>query len=166
MNATLDLVGIDSLARLKSTLESIPSPESETALRELVERLHVPRTQWQKWVRFDPEQFCVQPIHESDQFEVNCIGWKSGQRSSIHDHGRSSCCVLVLDGVLTNVDFERRPSGALQCIGTSVFHPGEILTRRGNQIHQCGNDQPRGRNLVTLHVYSPPLAPLEERQQA
>jgi cysteine dioxygenase len=96
-------------------------------------------------------------IHRAAPVEILCMCWQSGQRSPIHDHNESNCVVRVLDGVMTNIDFRLLPSGYIRPAGAHEYTSGAIEARSEADIHQVANLQAAGRNLVTLHVYSPPL---------
>jgi cysteine dioxygenase len=97
-------------------------------------------------------------IHRVAHVEIFCMCWRSGQRSPIHDHNQSNCVVQVLQGIMTNIDFKLLPSGYIRPVGSDEYSAGAIEARSDADIHQVANLQPFARDLVTLHVYSPPLA--------
>ncbi|WP_146394011.1 cysteine dioxygenase [Allorhodopirellula solitaria] len=134
-------------------------------LRGLASRLRLPALQWRKYLTFGLRQFSYRTIYESSCFEVNIIGWRSGQFSSIHDHQGSACCVLVLDGVFTNIDYVFDTPDALRGTRKADLGVGEIQCRSDGEIHRCGNAQSGETKLATLHLYSPPLQPLAVRQR-
>lgn len=160
---TLTVATIDEL---RAALQSFERPLTAPELLDFTSRLRLPRKQWREYIAFDPHRFWFQSLYESSHFEVNLIGWRSGQQSSVHDHRGTACCVLVLDGLLTNRDYRVVSGNKLYELGKFNLNPGEVLTRTGGEIHRCGNEQPYGVDLVTLHLYSPPLRPLAERQYA
>jgi len=155
---------IATIAELRAVLETIRQPLTVVQLVSLTSRLQLSPSQWRKHLTFDPDRFSFRTICDSPHFEINVIGWRSGHFSSVHDHPGTACCVLVLDGVLTNIDY--RLDSAKELNETSRIHLrlGEILARSDREIHCCGNEQPCGTDLATLHLYSPPLRPLAERQ--
>ena len=138
-------------------LERCGRPLSPRELVRSVTRIELTRWDLQRFVRFADNACQDQPIHACDHFEIRCLCWESGQRSSIHDHRGSRCCVRVVDGVLTNRDFECRSDGRLHVVRRCELPAGGLLARQDDEIHQAANEQPPGHNLVTLHVYSPPL---------
>lgn len=162
----VDKAPIVTLDDLRAALAAIGGPLSIQQLPEFVSRLQLHPSQWRAQLTFHPERFSFRTIYASPHFEINIIGWRSGQFSSIHDHRGTACCVLVLDGVLTNVDYYRNAMNAMRETSRVNLHPGEVLSRNAWEIHRCGNDQPCGSDLATLHFYSPPLLPLEQRQHA
>jgi cysteine dioxygenase len=46
-------------------------------------------------------------------------------------------------------------------VATREFLPGQVCCTQDTDIHQVCNTQSDGGNLVTLHVYSPPLAEMQ-----
>lgn len=155
---------IETIDALRSVLAKIERPLTTQELPELASRLQIPASQWREHLTFDPHQFSYRTIYDSPYFEVNVIGWRCGQFSSIHDHRGTACCVLVLDGVLTNIDYQFDAANELRETSRFDLRPGEMRSRNDWEIHRCGNEQPCGLDLATLHLYSPPLRPLEERQ--
>lgn len=155
---------ITTIDELRAVLETIRQPLTVVQLLELTSRLQLSPSQWREHLTFDPHRFSFRTIYDSPHFEINVIGWRSGQFSSTHDHRGTACCVIVLDGVLTNIDYRIVSANELKKTSRVDLRPGEILSRSGWEIHCCGNEQPCGTDLATLHLYSPPLRPLAERQ--
>ena len=155
---------IVTIDMLRSVLTKVERRLTTGQLQRFASRLQLPTSQWRKYVRFDPHHFSYRTLYDSPHFEINIIGWRSGQFSSIHDHRGTDCCVLVLDGVLTNIDYHRHETNDLRETSRVDLRPGELLSRSDYEIHRCGNEQHSGVDLATLHFYSPPLLPLEERQ--
>jgi cysteine dioxygenase len=163
----MQCVRTDTMAtidELRAVLEMIRQPLTVVQLIELTSRLQLSSSQWREHLVFDPERFSFRTIGDSPHLEINVIGWQSGQFSSIHDHRGTACCVLVLDGVLTNIDYRFDSANELHETSRVDLRLGEILSRSDREIHCCGNEQPCGTDLATLHLYSPPLRPLAERQ--
>ena len=67
------------------------------------------------------------------------------------------CGVRVLEGRLTETRFEVSPCGALKATGSVDMECGEVMVSQDADIHQVSNLQAEGENLVTLHIYAPPL---------
>lgn len=155
---------VGTMGQLRTALQTRSQTLSAMELQELAGRIRLPRAEWQQYVEYDDRQFKIRTVFESSLFEVNLIGWKGGQTSSIHDHRGSACCVLVLDGIFTNRDYRLTDHGRVRQVAQSSLRAGESLARHDGQIHRCGNEQSNGENLATLHLYSPPLKPLSERR--
>lgn len=159
-------VPIDTIAELRALLAATHRPLTIDELTHVASRLRLDPQDWRQHLAFSEEHFCFQTIYESPHFEINVIGWRTGQFSSAHDHRGTACCVLVLAGVLTNIDYRLNGPYSLQETGRFHLQPGELLPRTDLDIHRCGNEQADGSDLVTLHLYSPPLRPLTEREHS
>jgi cysteine dioxygenase len=83
--------------------------------------------------------------------------WKNGQRSPIHNHSGSACVVRALRGTLTETLFEVAPNGHIKASFSRDFAAGSIIGSEDADIHQVSNLQAEDADLVTLHIYTPPL---------
>lgn len=119
--------------------------------RELVE----------EWVRFDDDVYTRNIVYVDDDFEILILNWKSGQRSPIHNHKGSACAVYVVEGVATEVAFARGDNGILYPTNTEHFRAGTTCGSFDEEIHQIVNVQPVGEELISMHIYSPPLHGME-----
>ncbi len=100
-------------------------------------------------------------IATSDWFDLLVICWKPGQASLIHDHKDSSCGFKILTGTATEVVYERTSGRGelgehVRPVTKRSYAPSEICLAHDNDIHRISNESVSD-NLVTLHVYSPPL---------
>jgi len=62
-----------------------------------------------------------------------------------------------LTGVATETVFQQTPSSLVKAVSSLDQHPGSVSVSQDGYIHQISNLQATGQDLVTLHVYSPPL---------
>jgi cysteine dioxygenase len=83
--------------------------------------------------------------------------WRNGQRSPIHDHIGSSCAVRVIEGALTETLFDFAPNGHVKPTCSRDLIPGTVFGGEDTDVHQVSNLQAHNADLVTLHIYSPPL---------
>ena len=90
-------------------------------------------------------------------YHALALCWRSGQRSPIHNHAGSVCGVKVLTGIATETKFERSPCGQLKPTTTGDLPAGGACVSFDSDTHQVSNLQPHGTDLVTMHVYFPPL---------
>lgn len=109
------------------------------------------------FVRFSATQYLRNLIHAGHNYHALAICWQSGQRSPIHNHAQSVCGVKILQGTATETLFERTPCGQLKAVGSRDYVEGTVMASEDHDTHQVSNLQAAGDNLVTLHVYSPPL---------
>lgn len=108
-------------------------------------------------VRFSERGYQRIPLCSGDWYQAWVMCWRSGQRSPIHDHKGSSCAVRVLHGTLTETLFEFAPNGHVKASFSRDLLPGQVIAGEDTDLHQVSNLQAGDANLVTLHVYSPPL---------
>ncbi|MGE3619158.1 MAG: cysteine dioxygenase family protein [Acidimicrobiia bacterium] len=85
----------------------------------------------------------------ADRWEAWVIGWTTGQRVELHDHGRSAAAVTVVEGEL--VDARLRPPHVVHVnLGT-----GSTTWIRPGAVHDIVAPGPEP--ATSIHVYSPPL---------
>jgi len=95
-------------------------------------------------------------ISQGKWHELLCICWRSGQRSPIHDHAKSTCGLKIITGTATETLFEMTDCGQIKAISSTEMTSGHICTSQDSDIHQVSNLQADS-DLVTLHIYSPPI---------
>jgi cysteine dioxygenase len=110
-----------------------------------------------EFIRFSDRGYTRNLVHAGPWYHVLALCWKNGQRSPIHDHKGSSCGVRVLRGILTETLFDITPNGHVKASFSRELRPGDVIGSEDSDIHQVSNLQPGDADLVTLHVYSPPL---------
>jgi cysteine dioxygenase len=134
--------------------------DGRVALKKLDQRLHELKVEWEEiadFVRFGPETYRRNLMRAGPAYHALILCWRSGQRSPIHDHRGSSCGVRVLKGTATETLFERTTAGHVFATSSHQLETGYCCGSEDADIHQLSNLAPDGGDLVTLHVYSPPL---------
>src|SRR5438045_8033705 len=96
-------------------------------------------------------------MHAGPAYHALGLCWRNGQRSPIHDHRDSACAVRVIAGEATETVFEMTEEGQVFAVRTRRLAQGFMCATQDLDIHQLANDQPDGADLITLHIYSPPL---------
>jgi cysteine dioxygenase len=110
------------------------------------------------WIAFGASAYQRNLIHRTARFEVLLLCWRSGQRSPIHDHAGSTCGVRVIAGTATETIYAASPCGSLYPERSRRLGAGAVSVAHDADIHQMGNLAPPGNDLITLHIYSPPLS--------
>jgi cysteine dioxygenase len=110
---------------------------------------------------FSPERYVRNLLHNGPSYQALVLCWRNGQRSPIHNHRGSHCGVKVLRGVATETLFRRAPNGMILPIGSRDLAAGHVCASADDDTHQVSNVQGGGADLVTLHIYSPPLLRME-----
>jgi cysteine dioxygenase len=106
---------------------------------------------------FDPHHYRRNLVAEGSWYSLLVICWSSGQRSPIHDHAESVCAFKVLTGVCSETVYGFSPCGQVVPLRTDDRQAGYIVASQDTDTHQVSNLQPKGVDLVTMHIYSPPL---------
>lgn len=148
------------MSPLQALMTQLDSLQQRAPLEELVELLSQSEIELDdvtSHVHFSDECYQRNLLHSGPHFQAWVMCWKNGQRSPIHDHSGSSCAVRVLEGVLTETLFELAPNQHVKATFSRDLLPGQVLGGEDTDIHQVSNLQADNRNLITLHVYTPPL---------
>jgi cysteine dioxygenase len=143
----------DFLGWMDQFKERLPLAELTSKLRELDIDLDALRP----FMRFSPERYQRNLLREGPAYHALLLCWKNGQRSPIHDHRGSSCGMRILRGVATETLFARADNGLVFPVSSRQLPPDTVAGSQDDDIHQVSNLQPGSADLVTLHVYSPPL---------
>jgi cysteine dioxygenase len=108
-------------------------------------------------IRFSDRGYTRNLVRAGPWYNLLVLCWNNGQRSPIHDHKGSSCAVRVLRGTATETIFDYAPNGHIWATGSRQHLAGTVIGSQDTDLHQVSNLQPAGADLVTLHIYSPPL---------
>jgi cysteine dioxygenase len=104
--------------------------------------------------RFQDECYARNTVLLNGQCELVVICWQPGQMSAIHDHGSSYCLYLVIEGTMVEERY-RLKDGKPEKTDERSFKRGDITIAAGDSVHRINNRT--GKDLVTVHIYSPPL---------
>jgi len=99
-------------------------------------------------------------VCRTEAVEMLVLCWKPGQRTVIHDHNGSVGAVLVQSGVVWETMFDFDEEKGLRYKSVSERQQGEVTGADVPDIHQLGNPDVSEQDLVTIHVYAPPLGVL------
>ena len=143
--------------RLFSWLDGSSGRPNLDELTARLARLELSDADLAPFLRFSEQQYQRNIVRAESSYHVWVLCWKAGQRSPIHDHGHSVCGVRVLRGTATVTHFARTKTGHVKAIRSEEAPPGSILATVDDDLHQVSNLQDDGADLVTLHVYAPPL---------
>lgn len=148
------------------------TPQLATVFVELDEFEGViPRERMRRWLddcgiglddvkhycRFHPRHYVRNLLRAGPAYHALVLCWHNGQRSPIHDHSGSRCAVKVLSGEATETRFDTAPNGMIYATASSTLCEGTTCYSEDAEIHQLSNLQANEADLVTLHLYSPPL---------
>jgi cysteine dioxygenase len=115
-----------------------------------------------EFVRFEPGHYQRNLVCQGPWYEMLVICWRSGQRSPIHNHAQSTCGLKVLQGVCTETYFAHSPCGQVVALSSHECGAGHVCASEDDDTHQVSNLQTAGHDLVTIHIYSPPLRAMKK----
>jgi cysteine dioxygenase len=112
---------------------------------------------------FAKDHYARNLVCRTPSFELLVLCWRPGHESSIHDHAGSLNAIRVYRGELASrvfVPAAGRPAGAgpVEPLAEERVRPGGWTGVDRGGIHQLAN--PTAEDLVTVHVYAPPLSEL------
>jgi cysteine dioxygenase len=145
---------LPSLIRVLDGLEGRASLET---LEAAVGDLDICCADLREYLRFSDRGYTRNLVRAGPWYHLLVLCWKNGQRSPIHDHAGSSCCLRVLRGVLTETRFAFAANGHVKALDSRDLPVGSVCASQDADMHQVSNLQAPPADLVTLHVYSPPL---------
>jgi cysteine dioxygenase len=126
-------------------------------LTSLLSQLDITCADVADFIRFSDRHYARNLVRGGPWYHVLVLCWQNGQRSPIHDHKGSSCGVRVLRGTLTETFFEVAANGLIKATQSRELSAGGVCASQDTDIHQISNLQAGGADLVTMHIYSPPL---------
>jgi cysteine dioxygenase len=145
------------LSRLISYLDSLTSRADLAVLTNLLREAQIDRHDILPACIFGTGGYRRNTIAASPWFELLALCWRSGHCTPIHDHAGVSCAFKVIEGAGTEIRFQSTPSGLVCPVATNAMPPGYICAAEDADIHQVANMQAPGQDLITLHIYSPPI---------
>lgn len=143
--------------RFFAALDDRPGPLSLRLIEAWLRDTRLSTDELAGFLIYRADRYVRNLVHAGPGYQALALCWRNGQRSPIHNHRGSSCGVKVLRGVATETAFARAPNGMVMATGSRNLAEGAICASYDDDIHQVSNLQAGGADLVTLHVYSPPL---------
>ena len=150
-----------SFADLVNTLRSLTAPPSLEQLNSWLENVEISPAELHPFVAFKSGNYSRQRVCRNEFVEMLVLCWQPGHRTPIHDHNGSHGVVRVQQGLMAETIFCYDNEQGL-CHDTARECPeGTITGADVPDIHQLGNPDVSGRDLITVHVYAPPLGVLK-----
>lgn len=146
-----------NLEELTHYLDSLHDRPPLAELAAELDELEIEVEDLAPFVRFSDRSYARNLVRSGEWYYLLVLCWKNGQRSPIHDHGESVCGLRVLRGTMTETRFEFAPNGHVKATFSRDCGPGTVAATQDDDLHQVSNLQAGKADLVTLHIYSPPL---------
>ena len=145
------------LAELIRYLDSLSTRADLGTLEKLLRGVSLSKADIDEACCFGARGYKRNTISRTDWYELLALCWRSGDVTPIHDHQGVSCAFRVVHGTGTEIRFAKTPSGLICPAGAAAMQPGYVCAAMDADIHQVANMQAPGTDLVTLHIYSPPI---------
>ena len=149
-----------TFASLVATLEGLDDFPQLTQIYELLQRADILDEELQPYSRVKEGNYWRHRVCRNKFVEMLVLCWRPGQRTPIHDHNGSHGGVKVCKGTLWETIFHFDPVEGLSYKSARDYSAGMVTGSDVPDIHQLGNPDVSEQNLITLHVYSPPLGVL------
>jgi len=146
------------LADALSARQTVPSLSE---LYELIERTKFSADELQRYSRFKVGNYSRHRVMKNEFVEMLVLCWKPGQRTPIHDHNGSHGAVFVQEGILWETTFDYGTETGLTYKAHRELRVGGLTGSEVPDIHQLGNPDVSGQDLITIHIYAPPLGVLK-----
>ena len=147
----------ESLHSLFDYLDGLTKRATVRELAAQLRALDISVDDVRDYVRFGEADYLRNLVREGPHYHALVLCWRSRQRSPIHSHAGSTCGLRILKGIATETVFETTQSLLIKPVSSKDRHAGDVSASQDGYIHQVSNLQRVGQDLVTLHVYSPPL---------
>jgi cysteine dioxygenase len=145
------------IERAFAELDRVSGPLQLPLILDWLKRLPLNAEDVANYLIFHPEHYVRNRFHDGPSYQALLLCWRNGQRSPIHNHRGSHCGVKVLRGTATETFFQHAPNGLIVPVSSRELEQDQTCGSVDNDIHQVSNLQSGRADLVTLHIYSPPL---------
>jgi len=149
-----------SLSELVAELERRETPPPLELMNEWLQHARLSAADLEPFIGFKEGNYWRHPVFRNDSIEMLVLCWRPGQRTPIHDHNGSVGAVLVHKGIVWESNFEFREPEGLHYHSGREYGAGQVTTADVPDIHQLGNPDVSEQDLITIHLYSPPLGVL------
>lgn len=150
-----------TFTQLVNLLESRSTPPTLDQLRAWLAAADISRNDLLPFLGFKEGNYWRHRVCRNDSVEMLVLCWRPGQRTPIHDHNGSHGAVKVQEGVLWETNFSYTEDRGLSYRNSRECLVGEITGAAVPDIHQLGNPDVSGQDLITIHIYAPPLGVLK-----
>lgn len=156
-NATKEQAPRFSLGALAETLAALRQAPTLEELRGWLGKVQINSDELRPYVGFKAGTYARHRVFRNEFVELLVLCWRPGQQTPIHDHNGSYGMVRVCEGVIWETMFVIDGQEGLRYHTAREWTRGETTGADVPDIHQLGNPEVSGQDLITLHLYAPPL---------
>jgi cysteine dioxygenase len=150
-----------SFTDLAEKLGAVTKVPALADINELIERTKIDEDEVLPYLGFKEGNYSRHRVMKNEFVEMLVLCWKPGQRTPIHDHNGSHGAVFVHEGILWETTFQYEVETGLNYQSHRELRTGGLTGSEIPDIHQLGNPDVSGRDLITIHIYAPPLGVLK-----
>lgn len=146
---------------LVQRLSAQVSPPALDDLNSWLTNVRITADDLEPYVAFKEGNYWRHRVCRNDAVEMLVLCWRPGHKTPIHDHNGSHGVVKVHAGLLRESIYKYDEINGL-CDDSERDCPvGEVTGAGVPDIHRLGNPENSGQDLITVHVYAPPLGVLK-----
>jgi len=149
-----------SLQALIAELDSVNAVPDLEQIYLWLEKAEISAEELQPYIGFKDGNYWRHRVCRNDFVEMLVLCWRPGQRTPIHDHNGSHGGVKIFKGLLWETTFSYDALAGLHYKSAREHALGSVTGSDVPDIHQLGNPDVSGQDLVTIHIYAPPLGVL------
>ena len=157
----LDNPGVATFSGLIEKLNSQKHPPTLEEITSWLATVEISHLDLEPYLGFKEGNYWRHRVCRNEAVEMLVICWRPGQKTPIHDHNGSHGVVLVQEGQLEEKIFCFDEEKGLYYDNGRECSAGSITGAAVPDIHQLGNPENSERDLITIHVYAPPLGVLK-----
>jgi len=149
-----------TFSELVEQLNAQTSPPSLEQIGSWLANVEIDPIDVEPYLGFKEGNYWRHRVCRNAAVEMLIICWRPGQKTPIHDHNGSHGVVRVHRGLMWETTFSYEEESGL-CYNMGRECPtGTVTGADVPDIHQLGNPEVSGQDLITVHVYAPPLGVL------
>lgn len=132
------------------------SISSRKDINNLIKRLEIPITEFEKIASWNTEFYTRNCIARTEDFELLLLCWQAGQETPIHCHNDQDCWVFLIEGNITENQYKNDDNDI------PVLTVSELMTKNGSyyindfiglhSLHNLKNER-----AMSLHFYFNPI---------
>lgn len=153
--------GSITFSELIERLNAQTAPPSLVQINEWLAGVKISSVDLEPYVGFKEGNYWRHRVCRNEAVEMLVICWRPGQKTPIHDHNGSHGVVRVHEGLMYETIFAFDTEKGLCHDKDRDCPTGTITGADVPDIHQLGNPEDSGQDLITIHVYAPPLGVLK-----
>lgn len=150
-----------TFTELVQNLQQQTTPPTIEQISSWLSAASITESDLQPFLGFKEGNYWRHRVCRNESVEMLVICWRPGQRTPIHDHNGSHGVVRVQKGLLWETIFTYDDQRGLCYKSARECQTGEITGAGVPDIHQLGNPDVSGQDLITIHIYAPPLGVLK-----